>query len=369
MSIRSEYARLLNTGDLSKDKAQAAAINELARLESRIAQTRSLWRGLLGLKPKVTGLYLWGPPGRGKSMMMDFFFKHVRHPAKRRVHFHTFMIEVHSYIRLWRESPPKVRQQIFGTSKGDDPIVPTAKLIAKSSKLLCFDEFQVSDITDAVILGRLFEALLAQKVIFVMTSNRQPEELYKNGLNRELFMPFIAMIRTRLRVLEIQGPRDFRLDRLKATRIYFCPNNDPAEVKGFDDLWCEMTRLNTQMTAALSVNERKLSFERAAGPLLRADFFELCSNANGAADYLAIAERFTTVFIENIPILTPDKRNEAKRFVTLIDALYEANTKVVILADAEPAGLYPKGDGAFEFERTISRLEEMRSIEYLNRQH
>ena len=367
MGIRSEYKRLLKTGELKADAAQKAAIEALFKLERRIRHSRSWWRALFGIRPKCYGMYLWGPPGRGKSMMMDIFYHNAHTEPKRRVHFHAFMSEVHHLIRKWRESDARTRKQVFGTHKGDDPIAPVAKLIAKRSQLLCFDELQVTDIADAMILGRLFDALFDHKVVLVITSNRPPLDLYKNGLNRDLFLPFITMITERLQIFEVAGPRDFRLDRLRGARTYFFPSTAPESRTGFDRLWTDMTRLNTEMDCVLTVNERKLSFKRAAGPLLRATFAELCGEANGPADYLAIAERFTTVFIEDVPIMSPANRNEARRFVTLIDALYEGSTKTVILAAAEPSHLYPAGDGAFEFERTASRLEEMRSEDYLAR--
>lgn len=367
MGIRSEYKRLLKSGELKADPAQKVAIDALFRLEKRIRHSRSWWRILLGIRPKCYGMYLWGPPGRGKSMMMDIFFHNANVAQKRRVHFHAFMSEVHHLIRKWRESDAATRKSVFGVYKGDDPIAPVAKLIAKRSPLLCFDELQVTDIADAMILGRLFEALFANRVVLVTTSNRPPEDLYKNGLNRDLFAPFISMIRDRLQVVEVAGPRDFRMDRLRGAKTYFFPSTAPESRAGFETLWTDMTRLNTEMPCALTVNERKLTLKRAAGPLLRATFAELCGEFNGAADYIAIAERFTTVFIEDVPVMSPANRNEARRFVTLIDALYEASTKTVILAADEPSKLYPSGDGAFEFERTVSRLEEMRSEDYLNR--
>ncbi|MGN6208571.1 cell division protein ZapE [Asticcacaulis sp.] len=366
-NIRSEYKRLLKSGEIIPDAAQKAAIEALVVLERRIRQSRALWRRLLGIQPRVCGLYLWGPPGRGKSMMMDLFYNNIHKIPKRRVHFHAFMAEVHHYIRLWRESDAKTRKINFGTHKGDDPIAPVARLIASQSQLLCFDELQVTDIADAMILGRLFEALFARKVILVATSNRPPDDLYKDGLNREHILPFIAMIKDRTTLVQVSGPKDFRLDRLRGAKTWFSPSTEPHAIAAFNTLWADMKHLMTEMDAVLTVNERKLHFARAAGPMLRATFSELCAANNGPADYLAIAERFTTVFIEGVPILSPSNRNEAKRFVTLIDALYEAGTKTVILADAEPSLLYPVGDGAFEFERTVSRLEEMRSEDYLNR--
>ncbi|WKL58627.1 cell division protein ZapE [Asticcacaulis sp. ZE23SCel15] len=364
-AIKSQYKRLIKAGDLTPDPAQSAAIDVLIKLECKIYRSQSFWRQFLGISPRVYGLYLWGLPGRGKSMMMDLFYDQIRFPSKRRIHFHTFMAEVHAYVKQWRESDAKARKAIFGTHKGDDPIPPIAGLIAKRSKLLCFDELQVTDIADAMMLGRLFEALFARKVIVVITSNRAPDELYKNGLNRDLFVPFIRMISEKMKVLEVKGPKDFRLDRLKGSKVYFTPSESDAEVAAYNALWAKLTKNLTETGACLEVNERRLEFRRAAGPLLRASFAELCAANNGAQDYLAIAERFTTVFIDHVPRLSVDKRNEARRFVTLIDALYEAGTKLVVLAEAEPADLYPKGDGAFEFERTVSRLEEMRSEEYL----
>ncbi len=367
MGIRSEYKRLIKSGELTPDVAQKSAIQALFVLERRIRMSRSWWRWLLHIQPRVYGLYLWGPPGRGKSMMMDLFFRNAHIEAKRRIHFHAFMSEVHHLIRKWRESDARTRKEVFGTHKGDDPIGPVAGVIAKRSQLLCFDELQVTDIADAMILGRLFEALFAKKVVLVATSNRPPDDLYKDGLNRDLFVPFITMIKSRCHIVEVSGPKDFRLDRLRGARTWFAPSDDPKCREGFDALWSDMTRGMDEREAVLTVNERKIAFKRSSGPMLRATFAELCGANNGAADYLAIAERFTTVFIENVPVLSPANRNEARRFVTLIDALYEASSRTVILADAEPAALYPAGDGAFEFERTVSRLEEMRSEDYLNR--
>jgi cell division protein ZapE len=365
-SIKSRYKSLLKSGHLSPDPAQAEAVGTLIKLAHEVKAAQSPWAFLFG-RPKRQGLYLWGPPGRGKSMLMDLFYDQIDVPSKRRVHFHAFMAEVHALVSKWRDSSPKARKAYFGAHKGDDPITPVAKHIASQSKLLCFDELQVTDIADAMILGRLFEALFAQKVTLVATSNRAPDELYKDGLNRDQFVPFIWQIKTLLAVHEIKGPRDFRLDRLKGAKVYFAPLSDPAEVSGFDSLWRAMVGEAREAEAHFSVNERPLRFKRTYGPLLRSSFHELCAEFNGAADYLALSERFTTVFIEGVPELGPEKRNEAKRFVTLIDTLYEAGTKVVILAEGKPASLYPLGDGAFEFERTVSRLEEMRSATYLEK--
>ncbi|UDF03735.1 cell division protein ZapE [Asticcacaulis sp. AND118] len=364
-AVKSAYKQLVKSGQIAADPGQAEAVEVLCKLERTLHDSAGFWQGLFG-GPHCYGLYLWGQPGRGKSMLMDLFYERIAFEPKRRIHFHAFMAKVHELVQVWRQGDVKERQSVFGTARGDDPVAPVARLIAKESKLLCFDELQVTDIADAMILGRLFEALFAQKVNIVITSNRAPEALYKNGLNRDLFLPFIDMIRDKMTVHEVRGPKDFRLDRLRGARVYFTPDHAPAEA-AYDALWRDMVGPGKTVPITLSVNERKLTFARTCGPLLRASFAELCARNNGAADYLAIAERFTTVFIDHIPQLGPEKRNEAKRFVTLIDALYEANTKVVALAAAEPAALYPAGDGAFEFERTVSRLEEMRSETYLEK--
>lgn len=364
MSLKSAYLRLVKSGALKQDSAQEQAVFALASYSNALKAAQGLF-GFILRAP--CGLYLYGPPGRGKSMMMDLFFKYAPVSLKRRVHFHAFMAEVHKYIHQWREGDKKARQDVFGQNKGDDPIVPLAALIAKKTKLLCFDEFQVSDIADAMILGRLFDALITKGVSFVITSNRYPDDLYKDGLNRERFLPFIAMIKKSFKMVELGGPRDFRQDRLLGARTYFSPTTDPSLRDAFYALWGELSALNEVRAAEIMVNERLLRFEQAAGPLLLANFKELCAVNNGPSDYLAIAERFTTVFIADVPILSPENRNEAKRFVTLIDALYEAHTLLVILAEAEPDALYPVGTGAFEFERTASRLQEMRSHDYISR--
>jgi len=365
-AVKSAYKRLVKSGQIASDPAQAEAVEVLCRLERDLSDSRGFWQGLVGGR-QIYGLYLWGQPGRGKSMLMDLFYDQVAFEPKRRIHFHAFMAKVHELVQKWRTGDARERQAIFGTAKGDDPVAPVARLIARESKLLCFDELQVTDIADAMILGRLFEALFTQKVTIVITSNRAPEALYKNGLNRDLFVPFIDMIRTKMTVHEVRGPKDFRLDRLRGARVYFSPDSDPAAETAYNALWTDLVGPGKIVPMTLSVNERKLVLARTCGPLLRASFAELCAQNNGAADYLAISERFTTVFIDHIPQLGPEKRNEAKRFVTLIDTLYEAGTKLVALAAAEPATLYPAGDGAFEFERTVSRLEEMRSETYLEK--
>jgi len=357
--IARAYAERLKSGQLTADPAQKGAVDALTRLEKDLGK-----RGLFGALPEVKGLYLWGPPGRGKSILMDLFFAHAPEPRKTRAHFHAFMARVHDLIRQWREGDRGERKAVFGTHKGDDPIEPVAALIASEARLLCFDELQVTDIADAMILGRLFDALFERKVVVCITSNRAPDDLYKNGLNRQLFLPFIARLQEACQVVELSGARDWRLDRIKASRVWY-DGEDGARRDGFEALWQALKGDMPECPAHLAVQGRDVVIERTAGGLARATFAELCEQPLGPQDYLAIAERFHTLFIDGIPKITPENRYSARRFVTLIDALYEAKTRLVALAAGAPEDLYPAGDGAFEFERTVSRLNEMSSQSWL----
>ena len=369
IALKTAYAQRLQSGEIKPDQAQAAALETLARLEDDLnaaqePQGFSLFRKAA---PKAArGVYLWGPVGRGKSMLMDLFFESAPIVRKRREHFHAFMAQVHSLIDAWRKGSAQERKALFGQHRGDDPIGPVAEYIAQQARLLCFDELQVTDIADAMILGRLFEALFARNVVLVATSNRPPQDLYKDGINRPLFTPFIDMLQARLDVVAVRGPTDFRLDRLKGVQVYFSPL-DPDHQRVFDALWSDLTDGVAETGANLEVLGRTMRLPRACGGFVRVSFASLCAQALGAQDYLALAKRFHTVFLEDIPRLDSNRRNEAKRFVTLIDALYEAGTKLIALAAAQPDSLYPAGDGAFEFERTASRLHEMRSATYLER--
>jgi cell division protein ZapE len=297
-------------------------------------------------------------------MLMDLFFDAAPVQAKRRTHFHVFMGEIHRLIDAWRKGDAAARKARFGQHRGDDPIPPVADVVAADAALLCFDEFQVTDIADAMILGRLFEALFAQGVTLVATSNRRPDQLYKDGINRQLFLPFVDLLESRVEVVSVTGPHDYRLDRLRAAGTWFSPV-DPDNERAFEALWREMLGHEEESGETLEVLGRKVHFPHAAGGLLKASFASLCSVALGPNDYVALAERFHTVFLEDVPRLTPDRREEARRFVILVDALYEARTHLIVLAEAEPVRLYPEGDGAFEFERTASRLQEMRSAGWL----
>ena len=353
------YHKRLGDGRLTADPAQTAAVDVLSRVERELGK-----KGFFGGQPEVQGVYLWGPPGRGKSMLMDLFYACAPEPRKTRAHFHAFMARVHDLIRQWREGDRKSRQAIFGSHKGDDPIEPVAELIASEARLLCFDELQVTDIADAMILGRLFEALFERKVVLAITSNRVPSDLYKDGINRPLFKPFIDQITARCEVVAVAGERDWRRDRLAGTPVWFSPASAEARA-GFETLWSDLKGDEPEAPTHLAVLGRDVVLERTVGSLARATFEDLCARPLGPQDYLAMAGRFHTLFLESLPTLGPDRRQEAKRLVTLIDALYEARTRLVVLAAAEPEALYPAGDGAFEFERTVSRLREMASASWI----
>ena len=366
-TLAAAYRDRIATGQLKPDAGQEAGLAVLARLETELgAQGEGGFSLFRKAKAAPRGVYLWGPVGRGKSMLMDLFFASAPVQRKRRVHFQAFMAEVHGLIGEWRQGDAAARKARFGQAKGDDPIAPAAELIASQARLLCFDELQVTDIADAMILGRLFEALFSHGVTLVATSNRQPDDLYKNGLNRQLFLPFIAMLKEKLEVVSVAGPTDFRLDRLRGVRVYFTPIDAAAEA-AFEALWRDMLDGAEELGATLEVLGRKLRLPHAAGGLLRASFASLCATALGPQDYLAIAERFHTIFLEDVPLLEPARRDAARRLVNLIDVLYEADAKLVVLAAAEPDALYPAGDGSFEFERTASRLYEMRSEAWLEK--
>ncbi|HXQ09906.1 MAG TPA: cell division protein ZapE [Caulobacteraceae bacterium] len=362
------YQARLERGELKPDPAQAQALAALSRLEAELgdAGEPSLVATLFKKPAPPRGIYLWGPVGRGKSMLMDLFFASAPVERKRRAHFQAFMAETHGLVERWRNGGTAVRREIFGQTRGADPIPPVAGLIASGARLLCFDELQVNDIADAMILGRLFEALFERGVVLVATANRPPDDLYKDGLNRQLFLPFIAMLKDKLEVVRVAGPLDHRLDRLKSAGVYFQPL-DAAHEDRFESLWTAMLDGAEETGVTLEVLGRQLRLPHATGGLMRASFASLCGAALGPQDYLAIADRFHTVFLEAVPTLGPDFRDQARRFIMLIDALYEARVRLVVLAAGDPATLYPKGDEAFDFQRTASRLAEMRSAAWLER--
>lgn len=363
--VRAKYEAKVASGALSEDPAQAEAAGLLDDLARRLAEQPK--PGLFSKPKPVRGVYLWGGVGRGKSMLMDLFFGGAVTRPKRRVHFHEFMAQVHERLGIWRKmtDAEKKRSPWRVKAAGDDPIPPVAKQIAAEARLLCFDEFQVTQIADAMILGRLFDQLFQRGVTVVATSNRHPDELYKDGINRQLFLPFIKELKDRCAVLELVSARDYRLDRLVEAPVWYAPLNG-ASTAALDRAWDRLTLGAEPQHCVLTVKGRKLEVSREAAGVARFTFEELCARPLGPIDYLAIAGTFHTLILEGIPLLSPDKRNEAMRFISLIDALYEAKVKLVASAQAEPGALYPEGDGSFEFERTASRLFEMRSKDYLS---
>jgi cell division protein ZapE len=356
------YAELVQAGELKADAAQARAVAALDRLAASMGETGFFDR-LFGPRSNgPAGVYLWGGVGRGKSMLMDLAFEHIAIAPKRRVHFNAFMLETHQRLHAAR------------ASEEGDPIEPVAEQIADEAKLLAFDEMQVTNPADAMILSRLFGRLLELGVKVVTTSNRPPRDLYRDGLNRELFVPFIALIEQRMLVVPVDGPTDYRLERLAGVKVWHVPNG-PEATAALSRAFFQLTDYPVEDRAKVPSEElavgggRTLHVPKSLKSVAVFSFRRLCGEARGAADYLAIAQRFHTVIIVGIPVMGAEMRNEAARFVTLIDALYEHKVKLLAAADAEPSGLYPSGDGTFEFQRTISRLEEMRSAEYLAEGH
>lgn len=363
-SVLRQYRDRVEAGLLSDDPVQAEAAARLDDLALRLANPpKSRW---LSKPEPVTGLYLWGGVGRGKSMLMDLFFEEAAPKAKRRVHFHEFMAEIQDLLDIWRKMPEAERRRSPWRVKsaGDDPIPPVAKQVATGAQLLCFDEFQVTQIADAMILARLFEQLFARGITMVATSNREPDDLYKDGINRPLFLPFIKHLKERCGIFHLASDRDYRLDRLIAAPIWYAPLGPEAEAS-LDAVWGRLTSGAQAQHVTLTVKGRKLDVSCEAAGVARFTFQELCARPLYSRDYLTIAANFHTIILSGIPLLGPENRNEAARFVALIDALYEAKIKLVASAAAEPEALYPEGDGAFEFERTSSRLHEMRSTDYL----
>jgi cell division protein ZapE len=355
------FEALLAAGELKPDPDQARAVAALDRFAG--ARPQRLFDRLLGRRDQAcAGVYLWGGVGRGKSMLMDLAFAHIDIAPKRRTHFAPFMLDVHQRLRAAR-----------ATEEGD-PVIAVAKQLANEVRFLAFDEMMVTNSADAMIMSRLFTALLDEGVKLVTTSNRPPVDLYKDGLNRELFLPFIALLQARLEVVPLNGPTDYRLDRLQGVETWHVPNG-PAATAALSDAFFRLTdypvedRANVP-TEELDVGgERTLHVPKSLKGVAVFSFKRLCGEPRGAADYLAIARHFHTVIIVGIPVLTREMRNEAARFVTLIDQLYEQKVKLLAAADAAPAALYPAGDGNFEFQRTVSRLEEMQSADYLAQGH
>jgi cell division protein ZapE len=345
-----------------------AVHDQLAAMAAHAPAKQGFWArlGLGGAEKPPTGphgLYIWGPVGRGKSMLMDLFFDDAPVVKKRRVHFHEFMLEVHDRLHRRREE-----LAAKGAPPEADTIVPIAKAIAQETRLLCFDEFQVTNIADAMILGRLFETLFEEGLTVIATSNRAPDDLYKNGLQRDRFLPFIELLKQRLEILELGGGRDYRMDRIRELDVYLTPLGSWATAK-LDEAFRTLSGGADGEPRVLRTQGRDVPVPRAAPGVAMADYVDWCAGPMGAADFLCIADHFHTVILAEIPKMGPDSQDKAARFVTMIDSFYERKVKFVCSAAAAPDKLYTQGDGAFEFQRTVSRLMEMQSPEYLALSH
>jgi cell division protein ZapE len=372
-SLTAQYTALVAAGEIERDRAQEVVLDRLVGLNQRLAQHRLARKSsslgwLFGARERreepIRGLYVFGDVGRGKTMLMDLFCAASPVVRKRRVHFHEFMGEVHERIGAFR------RQQKHGTVPDADPVLLTAAAIAQESWLLCFDEFHVTDIADAMILGRLFRRLFELGVVVVATSNVAPGELYKDGLNRSLFLPFIALIQRHMEVIELAARADFRLEKLAGQPVWHVPADDAATA-ALDKAWRLLTGGEPGSAQELVVLGRVLRVPRAARGVARFDFHALCEQPLAAADYLKIAHEFHTVIVDRIPVMDYERRNEAKRFIILIDTLYDNAVKLLASAATEPDRLYVAEEGveAREFKRTASRLIEMRSQSYLALPH
>lgn len=358
------YRALRESGELRPDADQEAVATRLDRLAAALAAPPpGRLARLFGARAEAArGAYIWGGVGRGKSMLMDLFFRHARGVAKRRVHFHAFMLEVHARIAAQRRADP------------GDPIPPVARAIGAEARLLCLDEMQVTNVADAMILSRLFQGLLGTGQTVVTTSNRAPADLYRDGLNRELFLPFIALLETRLDVLRLDGPVDYRLERMGGMPVYHVPNG-PQTTAAMAKLFFRLTdfpvedRAHVPAATLALPSGRTLHVPKSLKGVAVFSFRKLIEGPHGPEDYLAIAQAYHTVFLVGVPVMGPERRNAAARFVAFVDALYDWRVKLVIGADAPPEGLYPAGDGAFEFARTVSRLHEMQSAAYLAEGH
>ena len=368
------YKGLIEKGEIRPDPIQLNAIGRLQTLadvlsEYSLQMGKTGWRVRLSLSgsKKLTpgGLYFWGGVGRGKTMLMDLFFNHclVNKEQKKHVHFHAFMQEVHKRLHTFREA-----QKAGKVPKSRDPITALSKVIVDRAWLLCFDEFHITDIADAMILGRLFEALFERGVVIVATSNRHPTDLYKDGLQRERFLSFIEIFKEKMEIFELDNGVDYRLEKLRSMNVYLTSTETKASAeleRAFDELSIGMP----VRPRLLSVNGREIKIAKTAEGIAYTNFSDLCSLPLGPSDYLAIAECFHTLVLASIPRMGPSMRNQARRFVTLIDALYDAKVNLICSAEARPNELYIEGDGAFEFERTSSRLIEMQSPEYMALPH
>lgn len=367
--IAERYAGLAESAALERDPAQVRSVERLQVLQDELANYRRAskssplgWLMARGPQKAPRGLYIWGDVGRGKTMLMDLFFETAKVEKKRRAHFHEFMADVQDRLN-------EARQALKG-AKDADPIAPVAAELADEALLLCFDEFHVNDIADAMILSRLFERLFERGVVMVATSNVAPDDLYKEGLNRPLFLPFVKLLKEKCDTINLAARTDYRLEKLSGTRMWHAPNDLEAQQQ-IDEIWRKLVGGSRGGPCDLSYRGRKIHVPFAGNGAARFDFADLCRQPLGAADFVQIARNFHTVVIEDIPVMSPDQRNEAKRFILLIDALYDNAVKLIASAEAEREEIY-RGEGtteATEFKRTISRLIEMGSTEYLALPH
>ncbi len=368
-TLTTSLKALVDKGDLRFDPAQQQLAERLDHLLQNLNDYHPR-RSLLGRKqPPPQGLYIYGDVGRGKSMLMDMFYARLNTNQKQRIHYHAFMQDVHHRINQWRtlSARERRRQNAYVRGAGDNPLPPIAKTIANQAHILCFDEFHVTDIADAMILSGLFSQLFARGVVVVMTSNRAPDTLYQDGLNRASFLPFITLIKQKMEIFTLDGDIDHRLRKLSLSSLYYTPLGKKTD-KEMDKLWARLEGPEGTHPVKLEVGGRLVEL-LASGGTARASFAELCQTAKGAADYLAIARTFSTLFLENVPVMNTENESAARRFITLIDTLYEAKTNLVISAAAEPENLWVGDQSVFEFSRTVSRLMEMRSDEYLGAEH
>jgi cell division protein ZapE len=374
-SVSGRYAAIIGAGEIERDPAQEAVVAKLDGLHDRLKEYElerksSVLGRLFSRRAKkapltpVRGLYVYGEVGRGKTMLMDLFFATCTATRKRRAHFHEFMADVHDRVHAYRQ---KVKT---GAIAEQDPIILTAADLAAQATVLCFDEFHVTDIADAMILGRLFTQLFARGVVVVATSNVAPDDLYKDGLNRALFLPFIRLLKEHVEVMRLDARTDFRQEKLVGVKVWHVPADRSAKA-ALDETWRRVTHGHESRGHELVVKGHIVRVPRAAMGAARFTFHDLCGQPLGAGDYLRIAQEFHTLMVDHIPVIRADQRNEAKRFIILVDALYDYAVELIASADAEPAELYQGTDGyeAHEFKRTASRLVEMASEAYLALPH